>query len=97
MNEHIDSVIRDLPNRKEEFITELEAAKQAGLTDVSEFKLHMNIIHSVMHDIRHESVMIFAKYSHSKHLNEVEFGEMMKVIENRNPEIGAVVNSLQWI
>ena len=95
LDELVDSTIRNLPKRKEDFYDEFEAATKSGLTDVDMFTLRRDIFDSIMRDIRYQLPKIFAKHSGSKCLDEVEYAEMWKLVKGRQTEIGAAINALQ--
>lgn len=96
LNEHINNIIKNLPARKEEFAAELEEAAQDDPTGISEYNAHMKIIDAVVREIRGEARNIVVRISKSEDMDEKEIGQIIKIVNQRTPEIGRVVNSLKF-
>ena len=96
LNEHINKIIKNLSARKEEFAAELEEAAQDDPTGISEYNAHMKIIDAIVREIRCEARNIVARHSNSEGMDEIEIGQIMKIVNHRTPEIGRVVNSLKF-
>lgn len=95
LNEYIDSVIRNLPNMREEYSVGIEGAREAGVSEDSDLRNY--IVQDIAHDLRHESVMIFARHSHSRFPTDKEIEDMGRVVEERIGEIRSVVVALPWL
>lgn len=95
LNEHIDSILQNLPSMKAAYAEQIKSDRQLlGFTDA--YALRESIVHSIYHDIRHESVMIFARNACSRFPTIPEQEELSYLIRKRLPEIMSVVDSLDW-
>ena len=89
LNDYVSAFIRDLPTMKEKYMNEFEAGRDFGFGGVGD------LVHIILHDIRHESVMVFARNSNSQMPNDRELQEMVKVIDRRASDITLAVQD--WI
>jgi hypothetical protein len=78
----------------EKYSVGIEGAKEAGITKDSD--LRNTIVQDITHDLRQESVMIFAGHSHSRLPTDNEFEALGRVLDKRIEEIRSVVASLPF-
>lgn len=94
LNEHVKDTLQKLPRMKEAYLEQFEEMKKMGLGDA--FSLRSTIVHEIYHNLRHESMMIFARNSDSRFPTEAEIQEMGKLLDRHTSEIESKVNSLDW-
>lgn len=84
LNQYVDSRISNLPNMKEKYYSD-------SPNETNEW-----ILHHIVHDLRHESVMVFMN-TKGRFPNDLEQNEISDLINKRLTDIARMLKVLHWV